>query len=38
VYAALTYAFDHLNEIRLAIRESEDFVNQLKQQYLSKLL
>lgn len=37
VYAALTYAFEHLEDIRIAIRESGDFINTLKQQYPSKL-
>jgi uncharacterized protein (DUF433 family) len=38
IYAALTYAFDHLETIRETIRESEDFNNNLKQKYPSKLL
>lgn len=37
VYAAMTYAFDHLENIRHDIRESEEFVKLLKQNYPSKL-
>ena len=37
VYAAMTYAFDHLEEIRQDIRESEKFVEELKKKYPSKL-
>lgn len=37
VYAALTYAFEHLEEIREAIRESDKLVETLKQKYPSKL-
>ncbi len=37
VYAALTYAFDHLDEIREAIRSSETTVESLAQNYPSKL-
>jgi uncharacterized protein (DUF433 family) len=37
VYAALTYTFDHLEDIRRAIRGLGDFINTLKQKYPSKL-
>jgi uncharacterized protein (DUF433 family) len=37
VYAAMTYAFDHLDEIRHDIHESEKFVEELKKKYPSKL-
>lgn len=37
VYAALTYAFEYLGEIREAIRESDKFIETLKQKYPSKL-
>ena len=37
VYAALTYAFEHLKEVQEAIRESDEFIKTLKQKYPSKL-
>jgi uncharacterized protein (DUF433 family) len=37
VYAALTYAFEHLDEIRNDIRESEAFVEEFMKQNPSKL-
>jgi uncharacterized protein (DUF433 family) len=37
VYAALTYAFDHLDAIRQDIHESEKFIDELQQKYPSKL-
>jgi uncharacterized protein (DUF433 family) len=38
VFAALTFAFEHLDEIRQAIREEDEFVEQFKQQHPSKFL
>ena len=37
VHAALTYAFEHLDEIRQAIREEEEFVTEMKKNHKSKL-
>jgi uncharacterized protein (DUF433 family) len=37
VYAAMTYAFDHLEHIRHDIKESKKFVELLKKDYPSKL-
>jgi uncharacterized protein (DUF433 family) len=37
VYAALTYAFDHLDVIRHDLRQSEKFIEALEQKYPSKL-
>jgi uncharacterized protein (DUF433 family) len=37
VHAALTYAFEHLEEIRQAIRESDDFAESLLKDNPSKL-
>lgn len=37
VYAALAYYHDHLEEIRTAIREDEDFIKQMQRQTNSKL-
>lgn len=37
VYAALAYYHDNLEEIRTAIREDEDFIQQMQRQTNSKL-
>ncbi len=37
VHAALTYAFEHLEEIRQALREEDDFVEALFKDHPSKL-
>ena len=37
VYAALTYYFDHRQEIDLSLEESQAFVNSLRQKFSSKL-
>lgn len=37
VYAALTYVFEHLDDIRSDMQESEVILNTLKQKFRSKL-
>lgn len=37
IYAALSYYFDHQDEINKSIRESEAFIEELRQQYPSVL-
>jgi uncharacterized protein (DUF433 family) len=37
VHAALTFAYEHLEEIRQAIRDEENFVAELKKNHTSKL-
>lgn len=37
VYAALTYAFDHLDEIQADIRQSETVISSVQERYPSKI-
>ena len=37
VHAALSYAYEHIGEIREAIRKEDDFIEQYKQLHPSKL-
>ncbi len=37
VHAALTYAYEHLDEIREALRAEDEFVEEMKQKYPSRL-
>jgi uncharacterized protein (DUF433 family) len=37
VHAALTYAYEHLDEIREAIRAEDELVEKMKEKYASKL-
>ena len=38
IYAALSWYFDHREEVNLAIQEEEDLVEQLKKNYPSKVV
>jgi uncharacterized protein (DUF433 family) len=38
IHAALTYAYEHLDEIREAIRKEDEFIEEYKKQHPSRLV